>query len=483
KRALLIDDCDRFRSVEDPQCSPDGKWIAYTVSASDVATDSRRSSLWMVSFDGTEDLQLTLGKDADSTPRFSPDGRSIAFLSARPADGPTQVWVLDRRGGEARALTHVAGHIEDFAWSPDGKRLALVMRERTDATAPPKPIVIDRFGFKSDIEGYLESSATRRLYLFDIGTKDLTPLTGDTLHDEHDPAWSPDGKRIAFVSNHATEPDRSNTNDIFVVEARPGARPAKIVTAWAPNSQRIAWSPDGRLISYLVGEEPRYYAYAQDRLAVVPSAGGEPRALTAGFDRKVSAPAFSADGASITVMVEDDRVQYPARVPVAGGAVERIVEGTLVVTAQCTGGGRSAMLVSTDTMPPEIHALEGKRLRKLTGHNDALMAQLALGAVEDIAFPSEDGTMIHGLMVKPPSYRAGRKYPTILWIHGGPNMQDDHSLPVDTYALQAERHLLAAQGYVVLAVNYRGSSGRGDAFARTIFADWGNREVADLRAA
>jgi len=145
-------------------------------------------------------------------------------------------------------------------------------------------------------------------------------------------------------------------------------------------------------------------------------------------------------------------------------------------------GGRTAVVASTDGSAPEIHALEGSGLRKLSAHNDALMQELSLGAVEDIAFPSRDGTMIHGMMVKPVGYRSGRTYPTIVWIHGGPNGQDSHGLGFGTYAPELERQWFAAHGYVVLAINYRGSTGRGAEFARAISADWGNKEVADLLA-
>lgn len=493
-RSLTMDDFDRLQVVGGPRCSPDGRWVAYTVEGSDRESDSRRSAVWMVSWDGTQDLRLTYGPDSDSAPRWSPDGKYLSFLSARPAGGKAQVWLLDRRGGEARRLTDVQQEIEDYEWSPDAKRLLLVLRESDEGPAAatagaekteprPRPIVIDRYQFKQDVEGYRTAASRRQLYLFDVEARKLEPLLGDRLNDDRQPAWSPDGARIAFVSERAQERDRTGTNDVLVVDARPGARPVKLLTAYAPNAQHLAWSPDGRLVSYLYGAHPKHYAYMQDQLAVVPAAGGAPRLLTEKLDRMVSAPEFSADGASLSFLVADDRVQYPARVAVSGGSVERLLQGQVVVTEQSGGGGRTAVTVSSDSSAPEIFALEGTTLRKLTAHNDAVLAELQLGAVEDIRFFSRDGAEIHGMLVKPPAYERGRKYPTLLWIHGGPNMQDDHSLPVDTYALQLERQLLAAHGYVVLAVNYRGSSGRGAEFSRSIAGDWGNKEVADVLAA
>jgi dipeptidyl aminopeptidase/acylaminoacyl peptidase len=480
KRFLTIDDFAKFQDVGDLQCSSDGKWIAYTVSESDLATDKRRSSIWMVNWNGGENVRLTYGGDENS-PRWSPDGKHLAFLSTRPANGKTQVWLLDRRGGEARQLTNVKEEIDDYRWSPDGKKLVLVMRETADSEKP-KPIVIDRFKFKQDIQGYLTAASRTHLYLFDIETQKLEPLTANKNFEDSSPVWSPDGSRIAYVSSHAKDADQTNTNDIFLIDARPGRKPVKLLTADAPNDQQLLWSPDGRLIAYLVGADTKFYAYSQDKLAIIPATGGTPRLLTEKFDRMVSEPQFSADSSSLTFMVSDDRVQYPAKIAVSGGSVQRLLTGNHAALEQCRGNNHIAITLSTDTSTPEIYALEGSSTRKLTSHNDRLLSQLQLGAVEDINFRSKDGTEIHGLVVKPSSFKRGKKYPTIVWIHGGPNMQDDHSLQANLYPLQLERQLLAANGYVVLAINYRGSSGRGTEFSRSIFADWGHKEVADLLA-
>jgi dipeptidyl aminopeptidase/acylaminoacyl peptidase len=149
---------------------------------------------------------------------------------------------------------------------------------------------------------------------------------------------------------------------------------------------------------------------------------------------------------------------------------------------QSSATGHTAVTAASDTVAAEIFALESGKLRKLTSHNDVLLSDVQLGTVQDISFKSKDGTEIHGMMIKPPSFDPSRKYPTLLWIHGGPNGQDTHSLTFNTYPLQLERQLFAAHGYVTLAINYRGSSGRGAEFTRSIFADWGNKEVADLLA-
>ncbi len=489
RRALTSDDVYLVQEVGSPRCSPDGRWVAYTVTTVDREADERRTSIWMVSWDGTEDVRLTHGPGSETFPRWSPDGRYVSFITSRPRDAKAQVWVLDRRGGEARQLTTLKGDVSAYEWSPDGKKLVLVSQGEADADltrgtastpTPPKPVVIDDYHFKADVEGYLTGASRTHLWLFDVESGKAEPLAPDRRFDDREPAWSPDGRRIAYIGAHDEEAERSGKADIFVVDARSGATPRRLATAYEPGN--LAWSPDGRLLAFLQRAEPKLSAYAQPRLAVIAAEGGTPRVLAEQLDRGVSAPEFMADSSSIVALVADDRSQYPARVPVFGGPVARLVEGRLVVSDQSRGGDHIALTAATDTAAPEVFALEGGRLRKLTSHNDALLAEVQLGAVEDTSFTSKDGTEIHGLLVKPPSYVPGRRYPTVLWIHGGPNFQDDHGLLFDLYPLQFERQMLAARGYVVLAVNYRGSSGRGEAFSRSIAGDWGNKEVADLLA-
>jgi dipeptidyl aminopeptidase/acylaminoacyl peptidase len=251
---------------------------------------------------------------------------------------------------------------------------------------------------------------------------------------------------------------------------------------FAPNHQRLAFSPDGKLLSLLQGLEPRLNAYITDRLAVVSVSDGHLRPLTDKLDRAVTAPFFSADGKSIGVLVEDDGSSYPARVDLGTGEIERLIPGPVTAHDQSVASGHTAVLASSDTQSAEVFALENHELRMLTSHNEALLTEIKFGAVENVSFKSRDGTEIHGQIVKPPSYVSGRKYPTILWIHGGPNGQDQHELVPESYCPPLERQLLAGQGYVVLAVNYRGSTGRGAKFARSIEADWGHKEVEDLLA-
>jgi dipeptidyl aminopeptidase/acylaminoacyl peptidase len=483
KRSLEVEDFDRLAAVDGVVCSRDGREIAYTVEQSDLDADERKSAIWMVDFDGQRDHRLTEPAESASNPKFSPDGRYLSFLAARAGDSKPQIYLLDLRGGEPQAVTAVSGEIADYDWSPDGHALVVAKAGEEGNAKTPPPIVIDRLRFKEDRTGYLTAAVRKQLYLVDVATRQLTPLTTDRAVDDTLPVYSPDGKTVAFFSTRDSDPDRTGKLALYLLDVgHPGA-PRKLTEFFAPNKPALAWTPDGTRIVYTSGLEPRLYAYIQDRLNVITVADGKARVLTERLDRAIAYPAVSAEGDAVNVILEDDGSDIPATVRLDTGQMERRVGGKLSATSLCAGAGHVVVVASTDTTMPEVEALENGGLRKLTAHNDAILAQLSLGAVEDISFPSRDGTPIHGMMMKPADYHAGRLYPTILWIHGGPNGQDSHGLVVDTYPLELERQWFAAHGYVVLAVNYRGSSGRGGAFASSIVADWGHREVADLLGA
>jgi len=489
---LGLDDLDRMVSIGSPQVSPDGQWVLYTVSRIDTTADKRITDLWMISWDGTQDIRLTYGVDSSvSAPRWSPDGKYISFMAERPGAPKvkgSQVWVLDRRGGEARQLTEVKGNLSAYEWSPDAKKLLLTIAEDVEAEAKekegkddkdkekPKPIVIDRYHFKQDIEGYLSTdSRPDLLYLYDVASGKLDKLTADKNFKEEDAVWSPDGTQVAFISNHDPDPDRTINTDVFVVAASPNSAARKLTTFPGPDEGPLAWSPDGKLIAYIHGSEPKYEEYSRRQLAVVPAAGGEPHILTSAFDRLVGDPIFAADGQSITVLAVDDRSMYPASVSLSDGSVKRLVEKPGSAFTQDQKASHTALIWTTDTAAPELYALDGSTLRKLTSHNDALVAQLQLGETRDLQATTADGTDVHALLTLPVGYVAGNKYPMLLRIHGGPSGQDGHTFT-------PERQLFAGKGYAVLNVNYRGSNGRDTAYQQAIFADWGNKEVVDLLA-
>jgi dipeptidyl aminopeptidase/acylaminoacyl peptidase len=482
-RPLNVDDIYNLLDVRDPQRSPDGQWVAYTVTRAIKDTDKDDTNVWMVSWDGARQVQLTHTPDNENSPRWSPDNQSLAFLSSRQGATGGQIWLMHRAGGEAFKLTDVKGGISDFAWSPDSTRIVLVVTdprpeeaEGEKAPKTPKPIVIDRFAFKRDGRGYLDDRRSH-LYLFDIASRKVETLTSGPF-DEMSPAWSPDGRQIAFIRRHGDgDVDKMPNQDVFVVEARAGAEPRRLTHTTAHERGQPEWSPDGRFIAYLLGDEVSQSAYVQDRLAVVPAAGGEFRTLADDLDRPIRSPIWSADSRSLIFGIVDDRAQHVARVPAAGGAVERLITGRRVIASFSPGPDAAlAVLASTATEIPEIHALEGGVLRRLTKHNDAWFGGVQVGTTGDVTSISKDGTRVHSLLVTPSGYQKGQRVPLLLRIHGGPNGQDQHSW-------NFERELYAAHGYAVLAVNYRGSNGRGSAFQKAIYGDWGNLEVVDLLGA
>ncbi len=491
-RALTPEDWYRFKAVSDLTMAPDGMAVAYLVTSYDQASDQSRSALWLADWAGKGSVELTRGESV-SEPRFSPDGRYISFLSARPADTATQLYLLDRRGGEPQQLTHVNGEIASYQWAPDGRRLVLVMHggdgdaEGAHATDEvhsgdaPRPLVIDAFHFKQDKDGYLTAATRSHLCLLEVAGGACRAVAVDAQRADSAPVFSPDGTQIAFVGNRDDNARELAVDELWLTAAEPGAQPRRLLTTWSPNHQRLEWSPDGAHIAFLEGDEPRYNAYMMDRLALLDVRSGSVRELTSSLDRAVVSPTFTADGRASEFAVEDDGYQYPARLTLDGGAITRLA-GPIVVEELAAAAGHTAVLSSSDHAPVEVYALEEGRLRPLSAHNQALFAELALGTVEDITFKSRDGTVIHGQQVVPPDFVRGRRYPTIVWIHGGPNGQDDHSLELEGYGPPLERQLFATHGYVVLAINYRGGSGRGAQFARSIVADWGHKEVEDLLA-
>ncbi len=494
RRPLQPDDIFSLKSVGDPRISPDGAWVAYSVATLDRKDDTSDTDLYMVAASGGTPVRLTSSKKPETSPRWSPDGRSLAFLSAR--DGKkTQVYLLDRRGGDAQVITDYKTGVSSIAWSPDSSKLALLVPDPDPNDPPdsstgsgqgaagsssddkkPKPHVITRLQFMRDGDGYL-NDVKRHIHVFEIATKKDLQLTSDR-YDDGAPVWSPEGSLIAFSANRTDNPDANDNSDIYVIEPRAGAKPRAITTSPSSDSSPV-FSPDGRSIAYLAGGDSKDIWYATNNLAIVPVAGGAPKILTTGLDRNLSRPTFTPGGEQVVFLLEDGGNVHLARVPAAGGAVVRIFAGERDINAfDISKTADTAIVQSQPQQPSEVYVVKGAEAGepvRVSHVNDEFLAKIALGTVERFKAKSADGTMIDAYLTRPPSAPAG-KLPTILRIHGGPVAQYSSGFNL-------EWQMLAAKGFAVVAANPRGSSGYGREFSRAIFADWGNKDYDDVMAA
>lgn len=482
KRSLLPSDIYRLPNIYDPQISPDGNWVAYVVSSVDTAKDKRNADIWMISWDGKQNIQLTNTKAGESAPKFSPDGKFLSFLSSRKEPGgkenkndASQLWLLDRRGGEGRKITNVKSDIDDYVWSPDGEKVLLVMKDPdfsdTSEDKARDPFVMSRYHFKQDVQGYL-GDRRDHLYLLDIASEKIDTLTNGKF-DETSPAFSPDGLQVAFVSNRTPEPDKNENTAIYVLDLKKGANAIQL-TDFAGEESSPAWSPDGRRIAYLQSSSAENFTmYGETYLGVIAKDGGKPALLSVSADRPVRSPAWDKDGKSITVLMEDNRQCYPVQFSVPDGKMKKLTGGDRSFSDLVYNKAQDRWLVemSDPQQPSELYALENGTTRKLTSVSDSFLAPVQLCKVEGFTSKSKDGTLISGILYRPENTKG--KLPLILFIHGGPVGQDEYEF--DFY-----RQVLAADGYAVAAVNYRGSSGRGIDFTKAIYADWGNKEVQDI---
>jgi dipeptidyl aminopeptidase/acylaminoacyl peptidase len=435
----------------------------------------------MISWDGKEQVQLTNADESESMARFSPDGKYISFLTKcteceqEEEKKQQQIYLLDRRGGNAKKMTAVKGAIAAYTWKPDESGILFTMKDPdysdTAKTKIRVPYVIDRYMFKYDNEGYLDSRRTH-LYFFDLKTKNTDTITSG-IYNETSAVFSPDGQMIAYVSNRTDDPDKNENTDIYVMEAKPGAAVKKI-TSWAGSDDNPQWSPDGKHIAYLQSSSNEAFTvYGHQYLTVISKDGGEPRIISKQTDRPVRNPRWNADNKSIAALMEDDRQCNIVSFDATSGVMTKITEGNKSFSELEMQNGNWVAAMSDPQTPTELYAVENNNLRKLTDVQDSFLAPLQLATVEGFQSKSKDGALVSGLLYRPANVVPGSKLPLLLFIHGGPVAQDEYDFDIT-------RQIYAAAGYAVAAVNYRGSSGRGIDFIRAIYGDWGNKEVLDI---
>ncbi len=499
-RTITADDLYKFKLISEPVISPAGDLAVYCQHEVDKKTEKKYAHLWAVSLPNGKPRQITHGKHSDTNPRFSPDGKTIAFLSNREDEKQPQIYLLPTDGGEARKLTDLKGEIGSFSFSPDGKRLLVQFRAKDkgeierekDEHKKKLGVVcreIDRVFFKEDGRGYLPKERFH-LWIVDVKSGKAKQLTKGDKYDEWDPAWSPDGRTIAFCSNRSEDPDLDpDAIDIYLIPSS-GGKMKRIETPLGPKGSP-SFSPDGRLIAYY-GHEGKGMGWKNTRLWVVPADGkGKARCLTAKHDFDVSSwtindmgslpqvpPTWASDGSAIYFQVAHHGNTVLKRADLDGN-VEDVIAKTGVVGRFGFDRDQERLLYFFGDMkdPGQIylHDMESGKERVLTRANHALLSKIDLGNVEEVWFKGAAGNDLQGWIITPPGFDPGKKYPSILEIHGGPRVQYGNFFMHEFY-------YLAAQGYVVYFCNPRGGQGYGEEHSKAIWNDWGGADYADLMA-
>jgi dipeptidyl aminopeptidase/acylaminoacyl peptidase len=495
KHPITIDDLFNIKLVSDPQISPDGKTIVFVLTTPDLAGDKYSAHLWLVPSDGSAPpRQFTFGECKDRAPRWSPDGKTIAFVSDRDKDKKDQIYLISITGGEARRLTEDANKPSAPVWSPDGTMIAYTSKVVTKESKKANNVRDEsdvksytRLNYKSNDEGLWDYS-WRQICVVSIANGKSQQLTRGA-YNHGAPAWSPDSKTIVFAANRSPKADEQLWNDLWTVPAKGGAL-VRLTRRKGPASAPT-FSPDGKWIAF-VGHENEYSHVTEAGIYVMPARGGTAIKITAGFDRTygsalatdlrspeggAAAPQWSKDGKTIYFVATDHGASNVYAVPARGGAVRPITRGEhhIVGYSYAREANRFALALSDPLNPNDVFtATPNGALKRLTRINADLLAKVQLAKPERFVV-SNEGSEIDGWLMKPMNWKPGKKYPAILQIHGGP-----HSAYGATFF--HEFQVLCAQGYAVIFCNPRGSAGYGQEFAACIAKDWGGRDYRDVMA-
>ena len=483
---LSIDHIMKMKSVESLALSPDSKWIAYVVTRVDEEKDKKFSQIHITSIDGKSTLPMTAVYMNASDPQWSPDGKYLAFLGVRGTDKDTenQVWTLDLRGGEAVQFTNVPQGVNSYRWSPDGTKMALVVKDAKPLTNAPdenssneklEPFVIDRLQFKKDYVGYLDRRRTH-IYIKNGHEKPIQITFGD--YDDSDPQWNPDNKLIAFVSKREGDPDANNNSDIWLVDSSDDKknRELKKLTINPGPDTNPSWSPDGNTIAYISSIEPDKLWYATEHLAITDKNNGETKLLSLNYDRMISSPMFSNDGKSIFALASDRGNRPLIKFDLSNGDKENMTPGELSVRNYAIGNkDKIITLMSSHHSPFNFYLIKRNEIINLTNYNNAILKDTKLADVKRLIVPGWRNEPVESFIYYPPNYDNQKIYPTIFVLHGGPVSQHDTSF--DEFA-----QLYAANGYIAVLPNPHGSSGYGQAYSYALNKKWGVPDFEDVDA-
>lgn len=495
KRPMLPMDLMDLQRVSDPQLSPDGRWIVFVITRTNVEKNSRNSDLWILAATGGEPRRLTFSPTADDSPRWSPDGKKIAFISGR--EGGSQIWMMPMDGGEPRKITDLSTEAGGLCWSPDGRRLAFVsdvypdcqddacnrQKDQEAAGSKVKAGLFDRQPFRV----WNRWRGEKRSHLFVVSAeggpaKDLTPGGKDVppfdLGGPQDYDFSPDGTEICFARTTDDDESISTNHDLWIVPTA-GGNPVRITrNPAADNTPK--YSPDGRFLAYRSHQRPGFEA-DRWRLMIYDRKSREHAVWAESWDRSVSDFVWSPDSKSLFLIADEQARSSVFLGNVADGiqAVPRKIlgkgsQGNLQIGKD---GNTLVFLQQSLTMPAEICTAQrdGSQIRQITSVNRSLVDEIDFPVPEEIWWKGAADAQVHGWLIKPPKYQAGTKYPFLLLIHGGPQGAWE-----DSFHYRWNPVLFAAQGYVVLAANPRGSTSFGQRFTDEISGDWGGKAYQDL---
>ena len=497
---LVPMDVFNLQYAADPQISPDGSRVVYVRQFSDVMTDKRYSNLWIISFDGADHRALTTGNYGDSSPRWSPDGTRIAYVSDR--DGKPQIYVRWMDSGQTARLTDLDNPPAEISWSPDGKLIAfssLVESEPPKIATLPKapegakwadpPKLYERLIYRFNARGYLKPGFTQLFVVASDGGAARQLTAGDFPHGNMPfggggaPVWTPDGKYLLFSANLRPDYDYEPLNtEVYEVAVADGAVKALTNRKGPDNSPAI--SPDGKTIAY-VGFDDRYQGHQTTHLYLMNRDGSNPRVATPKLDRDAQSPRWASDGRGVYFLY-DDQGDTKLAFYSLDGAVKELAGHIGSGGSSYSGGaaftiandGRFAVAYDTPSDPGDIAAgrLSDPKLNVLTALNQQLFTQKKLGSVAEFSFNSSvDKRKIEGWIVKPPDFDPGKKYPLILEIHGGPFA--NYGDRFDTI-----KQVWGAKGFVVLYVNPRGSTSYGEEFGNLIHHAYPGDDFYDLNS-